>query len=821
MIAAVRTLQRSPRFMLTVASLFALGIGANVATFSALDQLILEPPPGVSLPGQVRRLYDRHSANSLESADRANIIETRRNFYFDEYQALASFHFRNSIAAYFTATTDVMAGARHESLVVTFAAGPYFAVLGVPAVAGRLFDASEISPHSPTTPAIVSSTFSATHFGNNRAAIGSSITIDGVAYTIVGVLGSTFRGLDGGATDVWLPIGAVGNFLGDADWATGTRANILRIIARVRARTDEAAIVRAATVVFRNTEGTHDPSAVAQLGHLQGRMEVDLDNDSQGLSILERLLGVSLAILLITCISVANLATVRGLQRQRDVAIRFALGATTANLVTLLASEGILACLIGGAAGTAVAVGAGNVLRRFVVTGALYGRALDWRVLVFAMTLVGFGGIVMSLIPMRLVRRSNIVGAITGTSLGPVRMRARVREILVVIQVALTMLLLVGAGLFGRSLFLVSGADIGYDTPRTIVATVHPPAAASDTANPIGLRVSRAARRLEALPAVESAGLTSVQPMSGQSYVTNVVAYADGIRPIQGRGYDLFRSYVSDDYFRASGSPMVAGRPFSESDGASSTPVIIVNQQLAHVIWGSQSPLGRCITFNVAGGECLTVVGVVPNLHVSRVIEFPVLQLYLPLSQAPSMWRNERATTIVVRARARRLTEATAEARDSLEAWLSQAGTVDVKSMSAMVAPELWPWRVGALLFGATGILAALVSILAVYSTMSYSWAQRRREVAIRIAIGATTTQIGRQVLFSVLTIAVIGVGIGAVAAALLGKVVEALLYHVSATDLATFCASAIALLTASVIAGIHPMLAARRTDVVTALKSE
>lgn len=806
--------------MLTVSSLFAVGVGANVATFSALDQLVLAPPPGVRSPRQVRRLYERDVANPLTAGDRANVVETQRNFVFDQYAALRSFGLGKSIAAYFTATGDILARVNHETLGVTYTAGPYFSVLGVPLSAGRSFDASEASSTNPTTSAIVSKRFSVANFPNDRAAIGASIQVDGNTCTIVGVVGQAFRGLDDEATDVWLPIGAVGRYLGDPNWATGNRASILRIVTRAKTSVDRAALVRAATVVLRSGARQPDPSVVAQLGPLRGQREIDLDNNAQGLTILERLLGVSLAILLITCISVANLSTVRGLQRQREIAIRSALGATKAKLTRLLASEGVLACLLGGVAGTAVAAIVGGSLRTLVMTSAPDFPAFDWRVLIFAVALVGLGSILMSLIPLRLVRPSNIIGAITGTSLGG-RGRSNIRQGLVVVQVALTMILLVGAGLFGRSFFLVSATNVGYDTQRTIVATVHPSIAAADTAYPVGLRVSDAVNRLDRLPAIEVAGVTSATPMSGQAYLTNVVAYADGVRPIQGRGFALYRSYVSADFFRAGGIAIAHGRPFGESDDGTSRPVVIVNQVLAQDLWGKYSPLGRCVTFEAGSSQCLTVVGVAANAHVSRVIESPVFQLYLPLSQAPLMWRNRRATIILARARDKQLPEATMEMRDSLSAWLSQFGTIDVKPMASMLAPELWPWRVGAVLFGAMSILASLVSILAIYSTMSYSWAQRRREVAVRLAVGATSAAISRQVLSSVLGVAMLGIGIGAVVAVSLGGIVESLLYHVSATDLPTFVASALVLILASTAAGIQPMLSARRTDVVSVLKSE
>jgi predicted permease len=396
--------------------------------------------------------------------------------------------------------------------------------------------------------------------------------------------------------------------------------------------------------------------------------------------------------------------------------------------------------------------------------------------------------------------------------------RSRFSNALLVMQAALSVVLLVGAGLFVRSLQSVRGLDLGFDAERLVFASV-----SLDEPSPVGSAairrdgLSQLAARLAELPGVEHVALASMIPMYGYTTIDLFLPHRDSLPPIPG-GFSTATG-ISPAYFSAAGIRLVQGRDFSRDDKVGTAPVLVVSQSLARAFWPHSSALGQCVHLVKRTSPCFTVVGVSEDVRRLNVVEEQTAQYYLPLAQAPAESGVE-ASVVVIRVPPEQSSLVAQEARRTIK-QIFPGGEAVVRQMSEILASQYRPWRMGAMLFSLFGALALVVAAVGVYSTVTYNVGQRTHEMGIRMALGGRAADLVRLVLGEGLRVAAIGIALGGAVALVSGRLLASLLYGISPRDPAVLAAVALTLFGITAIACLLPAVRAARVDPVTALRSE
>jgi predicted permease len=802
-----RQLRRSPGFTIAVLLTFALGIGANATMFGVIDRMLLRPPAFVKEPDNVVTLVaGRDQAFGQRTAN------------YPVYRAL-----RDNAAAFerVAATAGVSVplgrGEGAQNVSGLLATATYFPMLGVSPALGRFFREDEDQPPMGAAVVVLSYGFWQRQFAGATDAIGRTLILGDRLFTVIGVAPRGFAGLDLVAPDVWIPMTSASALqpMG-AGWATTSVATWLRVFARMR---PGVPIERAAADAMRIArEAAPDAFFTGPGWRFRLVPIMQARSAEQGTSArVMTLLGLmSVIVLLITCANVANLLVARGLRRRREIAVRLALGVARSRLVSQLVAESVLLAVLGGLAALLVAFWGGAVVQRLLLADVPIDSSLvDGRVLLFTAAVAIAVGVATGLLPALAASSPDVADTLKqGTRDGGGR-RSRMRNVLLGMQAALCFVLLVGAGLFVRSLSRLGSMPLGVDLDRALVGTMNLRAAGCSRTE-IDAIYARALEQVRAMPGIAAAAVGVTVPF-GPSYGAAVaVAGPDSmIHPST-----MFNA-VTEDYFRTLGSRIVAGREFSASDAEGARPVAIVNEILATRIWGKQSPLGRCIHFRADTAPCAEIVGVVENVRRQSIFEDSSNFAYVPLAQARTTLSDRR---LLIRPAqpldARRFIE---PVRVAMQMSVPQLPYADVHLFADMptVQRELRPTRLGAALFGAFGALALTLAAVGVYGVVSYDVGQRTREVGIRLALGARESHVARLVVWDGVRIVAVGTTIGFAAALFSGRFVASLLYQVSARDPVVFMSIGATLLVVATVACIVPAIRAMRVDTVVALRAE
>jgi len=812
---AVRGLARTPGFTAAVVVTLALAIGANATMFGIVDRLLLRGPEHVRDAGRVRRVYSRNSSA------RGGPARLWGHFGYVTYTDLregAAGLFR--VAAYGYRDMGSGQGPDARTVSVGSVTWDFFPLLGIEPTLGRFFRADEDRPPRGERVAVLDNRFWRRQYGGDPRVIGRQIDLRGAGYTVVGVAPPGFTGVDLRPVDVWLPMSTRPN---PTDWPTTRVSQFLRIIARLKPGVGAEQAAAAATLVHRRAMAGTPPFDSARIEFLP-ILRGEAGEERAEASVSRWLVGVAAIVLLVACANVANLLLARATRRKREVAVRLALGAGRLRLVRLLMAESVALALAGGVAALAVAYWVGPLLRTLLLPDVAFGRwPIDWRVLSFTALAALGTGILAGLVPALEASRPDLSASLKAVSLHGGTARSGFSSAVVAGQSALAFVLLVGAALFVTSLRRTGAVDLGVEPGRVLVVPsiawpslsgVAPGEAAAERSRHRAV-FDEALERLRARPWVEHASASIGTPFEYSIDVSLRVPGLDLIPELPGGG--PFVSAVSPDYFATVGTALVRGRGFTPVDRAGSERVVVVNEAMARALWPGQEALGRCVVVFNDSLPCARVVGVVRNAHQWQLQELPAMQCYVPLGQEVGIDGLE----LLVRPRGPHPERAVELVRREFWAIQPDLPYADVRLLEEALGGEVRPWRLGASLFSAFGLLALVVTVVGLYSVIAYVVEQRNREYAVRIALGARPGDVFGQTLRRGLAPAAIGLPLGVVIVLLAGRFLEPLLFETSARDVRILALVALTLLAVSALASLIPAIRATRVDPVVALQAE
>jgi predicted permease len=810
---AWRSVARAPGLTAVVVTMLAVGIGITASAFSLIDALYLRPPAGVHRPSEVRRLWMRHynTGNGLPYASQALTVPMVRRIG-------AATGDSARLATYLRDTHHLGRGLGGPEVRIVYASANYFDVLGVRAALGRLYGADEDRLGSGVPVAVVSDAFWRRVLGADPGALGRTLEVGRSAFTVIGVLDPAFQGLDLEAEDLWIPLAAMPapRWI-EGPWWESLHIYAVRGVLRRPDGLDEQRYATAATQAVRGVEReqrTRPDTLLTVL--LGGLIESHGPGEaSPGLVIATRIGGVALVALAIAWANVVNLLLARALRRRRETAVHLALGISHWRLVRLATLEVVLLAMLASGAALLVAWGGGTGLRRLILPDIAWaGSALDARVALFTAALALAAGLAAGLVTAHQATRLDLTRDLKD-GLPADGARSRLRGGLIMAQAALSVVLLVGAALFVRSLMNVRALDIGYDADRLLFGRVRYATDEEPPAGAIGRGMRDVAEQLRGHPGIESVARMVNEPMGGFAFGTFYTA-TDSSASLAHRMPTM--APVSPEYFQTAGIRLLRGRGFTVASTDSGPAEVIVNDAAAGVLWPGQDALGQCMHFKTRTSPCYTVVGVVETVRREGIVEpEPKPQFYLPLAHQP--WPLEGAN-LMVRTRVGGAKVAAAEVRAALRAAFPWAEP-DVVPMMERLAPQYRRWSVSATLFSGLGVLALLVAMLGIYSMVTYSVVRRTHEFGVRVALGARVHDVVRQVVGESLRTVLVGVLVGVGLSLAAGRFVTSMLYGIRPSDPAVLVATAAALLLVAAAAALPPAWRAARLDPVVALRSE
>ena len=806
---AARSLRRSPAVSLTIILTLALGIGVNAAMFSLLDVIYLRPPAGVAEPQELRRLWiERRFMNGTEYWP---------GFGYEAFEAAsrASASQAEGFAYGPPAKMKIGRGENAPTLRVVRATGNYFKILGVKAARGRLFAAGEAEPETSAHVVVISDAFWERQFGRAPGVLGQELMIGRTPLTIIGIAPPEFRGIDLDAADAWTPLGALMPPNAARPWWRNPGVNGFSVVMRLKPNAHEGELLQRLITAIRASEASpmrYDTLSVPAFGAIN--RERGPGKVSGEMQVATRLAWVTVLVLLIAAANVVNLLLARGMNRRREIAVRLALGISRSRLTRLLVSESVLLAVVAAAAAMVAAVWGTSLIQRLLMPDIQWaGQTIHWRLVGFALMVALLSGIITGLVPALQLSSPNLTEGLRAGARDTRGTRSRLRTTLVVIQAALSVVLLVGAALFVRSLENVKTHDFGYAVDRLAFGTVSYDTRDSIRDAALPQRLAALKSRVMAIAGTHDVAFTSMQPKAGFS----TVSYFPSTDTLRNKKPMGMWTAVTANYFAATGTRLLRGRTFAAA-GADGASTVIVNQAMADALWPDQDPIGRCIRFNTATNPCATVIGVAETAILSNVGEKPNPSFYVSADRAPfPTWGG---TTMIVNAPADRIQVVAAAVKDILRAEFPGAIPVTT-TMSTVMAPEYRPWELGAKLFTAFGVLALIVATIGVYSSVSYAVTQRTHEFGVRLALGARANDVLRQVLGEGLRTIIIGVGTGIVLALGAGRVLGSLLYGVEPYDPFSMGVVVIVLVLVALVAALRPAWRASHADPVAALRAE
>jgi len=529
------------------------------------------------------------------------------------------------------------------------------------------------------------------------------------------------------------------------------------------------------------------------------------------------LLGVTALVLVIACANIANLLLARAIRRRHEIAVRLALGINRRRLVAQLLTESMLLALLGGAAALLIASWGGALLRALLVPDIAWaGPPVDGRIVAFTLAVTIVAGMLAGMLPAIQATRPNLTVALKAGWHANLGRPPVIRATLLVVQVALSVVLLIGAGLFVRSLVHVRDIDLGVDTNRLIVASISADLRKGNGKLPVDyyVRLKDAMMGIQTLPGVANVAISWVAPLFGMGGASMSVPGLDSLPPLPRSG-----NYVTPDFFSTVGTRIVHGRGFTQDDQAGAR-VAIVNETMARALWPGTSALGRCVKLGFAPDTmpCTEVVGVAHDTHQLSVIEQPFMQIYQPLPLEHK--RGALARSLIVRASGDPGT-LVGPVRAVLAREFPQDVRIDVETLKQHIDPQLRPWRLGVATFGAFGLLALLVAAVGLYSVVSYLVEQRTHELGVRIALGARADDVVRLMLRQSLRVTLVGIGTGLALALVAGTLIASVLYDTSVRDPLVFGGVTFTLIVVAGMASLIPSRRATRADPMIALRSE
>ena len=806
---ALRLLKKSPGFTVIAVLTLALGIGANTAVFSVVNGVLLEPLQYPE-PGRLIRVWERTRAFEQNSVAYLNYIDWRNeNRTCAEMGALRSQDFN---------MTGSGVPERLKGVQVT---ASLLRVLRMTPLRGRTISEEEDRPGGAPV-ALISEGLWQRRFGSAPGILGRQLILNGKPHTVIGIVPAGFEVPNRGRIDAFTPLGQADSvILQDRDTHPG-----IQVIARLKpgateqqARTDLQRIAGALERAYPKVNTGHSVTVLPLKESLVGDMR----------PILLMLAGAVGLVLLIACANVANLMLSRATARQREMAVRTALGAGRFQILRQLLTESVIVSILGGAAGLVVASWGMTFLLKAVPTGLprMEQIGIDGRVLAFTVLVSLATGVLFGMAPALMLARSELRAALVEAGRGMAGGSQRLRDLLVVAETALALILLVGAGLMIRSIWRLSGVDPGLNPHHVLAFNVA--LSPSNMASPATQRraYTEMLERVKHIAGIEAAACVLDLPFSNDDWESSV--WLDGTpRPKSTDDLpEALTYYTTPEYLQVMKVPLIRGRYFNEFDTAGKPPVMVIDEVMARSLFPGQDPIGRYATIGGVGegavkAQIVGIVGHVRHWGLERDATATIrAQLYAPMMQIPDQFMSfVSASTVVLRTAGEPLEYQNAVRAQVLGSDRDQP-VWDVKSMETMIADTLAERRFSMLLLGMFAGIALLLASVGIYGVISYLVSQRTREVGIRLALGARTEDVLRLVVGRGALLALAGIGIGLAAALAATQALSKMLFGVSASDPLTYVAVALVLGGVGVLASYLPARRAAAIDPMVALRYE
>jgi len=796
-------LAKKPGFTLIAVITLALGIGANTAIFSVVNAVLLNPMPY----REPDRLIQFWETNPLKSWTQAPIAPAN---LFDWQQQNQSFE---EIAAYMgsdksgpgIAGLHLTGDGEPERVKALYVTGNVFSVLGVDTMLGRTLREDETWQGKHTV-VVLSHALWQRRFGGDPGVIGQNISLNGRSREVVGVMAADFY-FPSKEIELWVPMG-----WNQQQIAQLRRPHFLRAVGRLKPGvTTEQARAEITAIAGRLEE--RYPETNTQMGVGLGPLKDWIVGDTK-LPLMVFLVAVGF-VLLIACANVANLLLARAATRNREVAIRTALGARRSRIVRQLLTESFMLALVGGGLGVLLALWSKDLLVAFSPGDIprLEEARLDAKVLGFTIGLTLLTTFLFGLAPALQASKPDLVSTLKEGGQKGGSQGGRVRSVLVVAEVALALVLVIGAGLMIRSFLRLQQVDPGFNANNLLMLSVGLPGAKYPEDSQAITFFEQAEQRLKALPGVLEVGATNVAALKGSGYTNDMTIEG---RPPEDYVREIRHKTVTPDYFRAMGIQLLSGRQFDKSDNATSS-TIIVNEAFARRCFPGEDPVGKRVKFAkpTEPGTWETIVGVVRSEKQDSLGTEPKPESYKTQLQEPSS-----SMTLVIRT-AGDPKALIGAARDQIRTLDKDLPPYNVKTMDEAVYESLVRERFTTLLLIVFAGLALTLAAIGIYGVMSYAVNQRTHEIGIRVALGAQTRDIFKQVIGRAMRLAAAGIALGLAASIALTRLMASLLYGVSTTDPLTFASIAIVLLGVSLLASYIPARRATKVDAMIALRYE
>ena len=802
---AWRTLRKSPGVTAAAIVALALGIGANTAIFSVVDGVLLKPL-SYRAPDQLVRVFTNFGATTT----------SRFSSSWPEYKDVRdATHTLASVAAYTGGTANLTGEGAPQRLGLLYATRSLLTTLGVEPALGRGFLPEEDSGRGRAV-VILDHALWQSRFSGDPQIIGRRITLDGAPYEVIGVMPPGF--FFDRRCDAYVPMALV------TDGVDVRTSQWLQLVARRAPGVTDAQLrgdLDALSARLRAQYPSDYPPEIHWFLSAERLADVVVGNVRLMLLVL---LGAVGCVLLLACANVANLLLARTAARHKEMAVRLALGARRGQIVRQLLTESVLLGIAGGALGLLLAVWCIDALTALAPAGLprVADVHLDARVLLFTVGVSLVTGVLFGLAPALSASRPDLAGAMKDGSRGSAHGHGRLRKTLVVIEVAVSLLLLVGAGLMVRSFARLRAVDPGFRADHLLTMRMALPVPLGDETDADHDRYvsffARAQERLRTLPGVRSVGASTILPFahSNEVYSFNIEGYTPS-SPLATTDTNVRE--VTPGYFETMGIPLVRGRLLAAADGRDAPRAMVVNEAFVRRFWPNGGDvLGK--RFQIASSRkqnpWWTIVGVVGDMHSYGLASAPVAEAYFPHQQL----RRSSALTMVLRTDGDPAALAVAARAVIAEVDPSQP-VFEVATMESLIAGTLAQRRFTMGLMLLFGLVALVLAAVGIYGVMAYTVAQRTREVGIRIALGARPATVLKMVLGDGMRLVAIGLVVGLAAALALGHLVASLLYGVTATDAATYAAIALVLAAVAVIAILIPARRATRVDPMLALRAD
>ena len=840
---AVRLLWQSRGWTAVVVLSLALGIGANTAIFSAVNARLLTSLPVQNPEELVRFRYAGRNDMVTSSSGYGFLNKTpdgrdvRATFSYPMYQQFVADNrsMTDLLACAPFGRVNVFVDGQSEIANAFISSGNYYRMLGVPARIGRTILPEDDHPGA-TPVAVISSKYWHLRFGTDPAVVGKVIKVNNVPVTIVGVIPPHFSGIQqpvASPPDISLPLAL------DPQLSTNTGSEPprvsqatywwLQVMGRLKPGMTAAQAQGNLEGVFQQTargglEGylkslsdeerarssnrsrTEVPSLLVEPG---GRGFYDIStNEFRSVALLAVVVAL---VLLIVCANVANLLLSRATTRQNELSVRLSLGATRGRLVRQLLTESLLLAALGGSLGVVV----GYWGKQLLPGAADVPRPFDWRVLTFVFAVSGLTGLIFGILPALRGTGMNVNSALKETSRGVVGSRSWASKILLVVQVAISLVLLVGAGLFLRTLTNLRHVDIGFKPQNLLLFRVNPQLNRYDEKRTLAF-YGEMLDRLRAVPGVSAVALSAPALLSGNVNGTSIFVHGRAYVPdVRDRDNNINRLVVSPNFFDVMGIPVLSGRGFDDRDSDTSPKVVMINQAAARKYFAKEDPVGQRFGSSLETAGQLEVVGIVRDVKYDSVRDAAPPTMFVPYAQT-------RVGNAVFEVRTRSAPAAiTGAVREAVRQIDQNLPVMDVSTQLEQVEMRFQQERFFAQAYTSFGIVALLLAALGLFGLMSYNVARRTNEIGIRMALGAQRRDVLRLVMRESMILVIVGVVAGLALALFASRFVATLLYGVPPTDLLALALAILVMLTVSAVAGYIPARRASRVDPMVALHYE